>query len=84
MENLSEMFEKPVPELAQLKGDILNKTAYCNRRRVVLLSDTAENLKKGKKRFLFVDTRRLEADYMTPRGMDFQSRVVMGNGRKKD
>lgn len=48
VENLSEMFEKPVPELAKLKGDILDKTAYCNKRRVVLLTDTAENLKKGK------------------------------------
>ncbi|KAE8409518.1 hypothetical protein BDV37DRAFT_277861 [Aspergillus pseudonomiae] len=47
VENLSEMFEKPVPELANLKVDILDKTAYCNKRRVILLSDTAENLKNG-------------------------------------
>ena len=47
VENLSEMFEKPVPELANLKVDILDKTAYCNKRRVILLSDTAENLKDG-------------------------------------
>ncbi|KAF9888348.1 hypothetical protein FE257_008781 [Aspergillus nanangensis] len=47
VENLSEMFEKPVPELAKLKVDILDKTAYCNKRRVILLSDTAENLKNG-------------------------------------
>jgi ariadne-1 len=47
VENLSEMFEKPVPELAKLKVDILDKTAYCNKRRVILLSDTAENLKDG-------------------------------------
>ncbi|KAI2795135.1 E3 ubiquitin-protein ligase dbl4 [Penicillium oxalicum] len=45
VESLSEMFEKPVPELAKLKVDILDKTAYCNKRRVILLSDTAENLK---------------------------------------
>lgn len=47
VESLSEMFEKPVSELAQLKVDILDKTAYCNKRRVILLSDTAENLKNG-------------------------------------
>ncbi|KAJ5286619.1 hypothetical protein N7478_002305 [Penicillium angulare] len=46
VESLSEMFEKPVPELAELKVDILDKTAYCNKRRVILLSDTAENLSK--------------------------------------
>ncbi|RMD41307.1 hypothetical protein DV735_g3835, partial [Chaetothyriales sp. CBS 134920] len=48
VENLSAMFEKPVNELAALKVDILDKTSYCNRRREILLSDTAENLKKGK------------------------------------
>lgn len=48
VENLSEMFEKPTAELAGLKVDILDKTAYCTRRRVILLSDTAENLKAGK------------------------------------
>ncbi|KAJ5168016.1 uncharacterized protein N7482_003610 [Penicillium canariense] len=47
VESLSEMFEKPVPELAELKVDILDKTAYCNKRRVILLSDTADNLKNG-------------------------------------
>jgi ariadne-1 len=47
VESLSEMFEKPVNELAGLKVDILDKTAYCNKRRVILLSDTAENLKNG-------------------------------------
>ncbi|KAJ5637912.1 hypothetical protein N7490_007791 [Penicillium lividum] len=47
VESLSEMFEKPVSELAELKVDILDKTAYCNKRRVILLSDTAENLKNG-------------------------------------
>ena len=48
VENLSEMFEKPVGDLKDLKQDIVNKTEYCKRRRVVLLVDTAENLKKGK------------------------------------
>ncbi|KAJ5086886.1 hypothetical protein NUU61_008193 [Penicillium alfredii] len=47
VENLSQMFEKPIPELAQLKVDILDKTAYCKKRRVILLNDTAENLKNG-------------------------------------
>ena len=51
VESLSEMFEKPVAELAGLKVDILDKTAYCNKRRVILLSDTAENLKNGKWEF---------------------------------
>ncbi|KAI5286230.1 60S ribosomal protein L8B [Ascosphaera aggregata] len=45
VESLSEMFEKPVNELAELRVDILDKTAYCNKRRVILLSDTAERLK---------------------------------------
>lgn len=52
VESLSEMFEKPVSELANLKVDILDKTAYCNKRRVILLSDTAENLKNGKSSLL--------------------------------
>jgi ariadne-1 len=47
VENLSEMFEKPTSELADLKVDILDKTAYCNRRRLILLNDTALNLSKG-------------------------------------
>jgi len=51
VENLSAMFEKPVNELAGLKVDILDKTTYCNRRREILLSDTAENLKKGESAF---------------------------------
>lgn len=46
VENLSEMFEKPIQELsdASLKVDIMDKTSYCNKRRLVLLEDTAENL----------------------------------------
>ncbi|KAI9779005.1 MAG: hypothetical protein M1816_003782 [Peltula sp. TS41687] len=47
VESLSEMFEKPTTELAALRGDMVNKTAYCNQRRIILLSDTAENLKSG-------------------------------------
>jgi len=48
VENLSEMFEKPTNELSGMKRDILDKTAYCQKRRVILLSDTAENLRNGK------------------------------------
>ncbi|KAH8668905.1 hypothetical protein BX600DRAFT_480834 [Xylariales sp. PMI_506] len=49
VENLSEMFEKPVSELAdpKLKVEIMDKTSYCNKRRVILLEDTAENLANG-------------------------------------
>lgn len=50
VENLSEMFEKPISELAdsKLKVDIMDKTSYCNKRRLILLQDTAENLEKGR------------------------------------
>ncbi|CRK44658.1 hypothetical protein BN1723_019507, partial [Verticillium longisporum] len=46
VEALSEMFEKPVTDLAdrKLKVDILDKTSYCNKRRIILLETTAENL----------------------------------------
>lgn len=48
VENLSEMFEKPTDQLAGLKVEMMDKTSYCNKRRVILLDDTAENLKQGK------------------------------------
>ena len=46
VENLSEMFEKPVTELSnsKLKVDMMDKTAYCSKRRIILLDDTAKNL----------------------------------------
>lgn len=47
VENLSEMFEKPTDQLAGLKVEMMDKTSYCNKRRVILLNDTAENLKQG-------------------------------------
>ncbi|KAF2237302.1 hypothetical protein EV356DRAFT_496894 [Viridothelium virens] len=47
VENLSEMFEKPTDQLSGLKVEMMDKTAYCTRRRIILLSDTAENLKNG-------------------------------------
>ncbi|KAG6038902.1 hypothetical protein E4U41_003549 [Claviceps citrina] len=50
VENLSEMFEKPIHELSdsKLKVDIMDKTSYCNKRRVILLEDTADNLAKSR------------------------------------
>lgn len=50
VEALSEMFEKPVTELAdpKLKVEIMDKTSYCNKRRVILLEDTAQNLAEGR------------------------------------
>ncbi|EHL00868.1 putative protein ariadne-1 [Glarea lozoyensis 74030] len=49
VEALSEMFEKNVQELAEpkLKVEIMDKTSYCNKRRVILLADTADNLANG-------------------------------------
>lgn len=49
VEALSEMFEKPVGELAEqkLKVEIMDKTSYCNKRRIILLGDTANNLAEG-------------------------------------
>jgi ariadne-1 len=49
VEALSEMFEKPVQELAdsKLKVEIMDKTSYCKKRRVILLADTADNLANG-------------------------------------
>ncbi|KAI9696630.1 MAG: hypothetical protein M1820_008079 [Bogoriella megaspora] len=52
VENLSEMFEKPTEQLKPLKLEIMDKKAYCKTRRVILLSDTAENLKNGGKNSL--------------------------------
>lgn len=51
VEALSEMFEKPISELAdpKLKVVIMDKTSYCNKRRVILLEDTAQNLAEGER-----------------------------------
>jgi len=51
VEALSEMFEKPISELSdtKLKVDIMDKTSYCNKRRVILLEDTADNLANGER-----------------------------------
>lgn len=50
VEALSEMFEKPVPELSEptMKQQIIDKTAYCSKRRLILLEYTADNLYQGK------------------------------------
>ncbi|RKF57882.1 E3 ubiquitin-protein ligase dbl4 [Golovinomyces cichoracearum] len=46
VEALSEMFEKPINELSdpKMKVEIMDKTSYCNKRRSILLADTADNL----------------------------------------
>ncbi|KAF1356252.1 hypothetical protein BDV97DRAFT_286539 [Delphinella strobiligena] len=59
VENLSEMFEKSTDQLAALKVEMMDKTTYCNKRRVILLDDTAENLKRAKS----------EADHETSRSL---------------
>jgi len=53
VEGLSEMFEKPPSELAdnKLKVEIMDKTAYCNKRRIILLNDTAQTLADGRWEF---------------------------------
>ncbi|GAB7347581.1 hypothetical protein MBLNU459_g4464t3 [Dothideomycetes sp. NU459] len=51
VENLSEMFEKNTDQLAALKVEMMDKTTYCNKRRIILLDDTAENLKQGNWQF---------------------------------
>jgi len=53
VENLSEMFEKPTDQLAALKVEMMDKTTYCTKRRVILLDDTAQNLKQGELKFAF-------------------------------
>ncbi|KAI7567296.1 hypothetical protein KC346_g20780, partial [Hortaea werneckii] len=47
VENLSEMFEKNTDQLSGLKVDMMDKTSYCMRRRVILLDDTAQRLRDG-------------------------------------
>lgn len=41
------MFEKPTDQLASLKLEMMDKTTYCNQRRIILLDDTAKGLKEG-------------------------------------
>ncbi|KAI9750732.1 MAG: hypothetical protein M4579_006333 [Chaenotheca gracillima] len=51
VENLSEMFEKPTEKLAENKVDMMDKISYCNKRRIILLADTAERLRAGEWKF---------------------------------
>ena len=53
VESLSEMFEKPTADLADLKVDMMDKTAYCKKRRTILLSDTAESLRTSESFYTF-------------------------------
>ena len=46
VEQLSELFEKPPDQLAQSKKEMMDRTAYVNNRRRILLEDTAEGLKE--------------------------------------
>jgi len=39
-------------QLQGLKVEMMDKTAYCNKRRIILLTDTAENLKYGNWEFI--------------------------------
>ncbi len=43
------MFEQPIGERCdkKLKVEIMDKTSYCNKRRVILLEDTADKLASG-------------------------------------
>lgn len=64
VESLSEMFEKPTAELAGLKVDMMDKTTYCNKRRVIVLDDTAKKLERGRSFFTSMkpfDTDRMQA-----------------------
>ncbi|PSR97740.1 hypothetical protein BD289DRAFT_361919 [Coniella lustricola] len=67
VEALSEMFEKPIAELSdlKLKVEIMDKTAYCNKRRVILLDDTAENLANGEKFPPYVESISTNLKYLT-------------------
>lgn len=47
VENLSEMFEKPTDQLANLKVEMMDKISYCNRRRTIVLEHTASELLAG-------------------------------------
>jgi len=51
VETLSELFERPVEQLAGLKVEMMDKTAYVNNRRIILLDDTAKSLLEDKWKF---------------------------------
>lgn len=81
VENLSEMFEKPIEQLQSLKVDMMDKTSYCTKRRIILLNDTAENLKAGMLQHL----RYLEhIANINDRQLGLQRATVLGGPEKKD
>ncbi|KAI5858128.1 hypothetical protein BZA05DRAFT_116256 [Tricharina praecox] len=45
VEQLSELFEKPPDQLRESKKEMMDRTAYVNNRRRILLEDTAQGLK---------------------------------------
>ncbi|KAK9470935.1 uncharacterized protein V1510DRAFT_398175 [Dipodascopsis tothii] len=51
VEQLSELFERPMQELAENKVLVMDKTAYVANRRLVLLEDTARGLLEGRWRY---------------------------------
>ncbi|RPA79156.1 hypothetical protein BJ508DRAFT_211354 [Ascobolus immersus RN42] len=51
VEQLSELFEKPVDQLANLKVEMMDKTAYVSSRRIMLLEDTAKGLAEDRWKF---------------------------------
>ena len=48
VELLSELFEKPPDQLAKSKKEMMDRTAYVNNRRRILLEDTAQGLKSDR------------------------------------
>jgi ariadne-1 len=61
VESLNELIEKPLPEqddpkqkdiLADLKLQVLDKTEYCSRRRVIVLEDTWRGFQEGRWQYL--------------------------------
>lgn len=48
VEQLSELFEKPADQLATSKKEMMDRTAYVNNRRRILLEDTAIGLKNDR------------------------------------
>lgn len=85
VENLSEMFEKSVDQIGGLKREILDKTTYCNNRRVVLLTHTAEELKKGTFTPIFLtDNSEEHVLILVNRWLGVQRRSVISSNRSRE
>lgn len=56
VENLSEMFEKPTDQLAALKVEMMDKISYCTKRRTIVLTTTADELRVGEFKDMFWGT----------------------------